>query len=550
MSAATVTSTTSPRSRGRIAWRILATPLALAVVVGILAVYLGSQDLDSIERQSLDLAVIRRALIVHVELTAISTALVIAIAVPLGIALTRPAARRIAPLALGVANIGQAVPSIGVLALFAIVVGLGWSGVIFALVLYSMLSVLRNTIVGLEGIDPAIVEAARGMGMSKLRTLRRIELPLALPVMLAGIRTALILNVGTVTLASFTLGAPPDGSGGLGEIINSGLRLGRLDTVVLAGAVLTAVLALLVDCWQGWSRMCCDREEFENNIGRQERMSGIAKKSLVTALLVLAVVVVAGCGGGDSGGGEKAEGGSASEVDLSGSSFTVGSKEFTEQLILGQITIGALQAAGAETKDQTGLEGSVAARSALTSGDIDMYWEYTGTAWVDYLKNEEGIPDEKGQYEAVKKADAAKGVSWTDLAPANDTYAFAVRSETGTALDKVESISELAELAKSEPDLATLCVGEGVRQPTRRPAGGRKDLRLRISPRSGLPGRRLGRLRPGWQGRPLRHRLGVQHRRPDPVGEPCAFSKTTRNSSRSSTWRSPCASRCLKSTRS
>jgi osmoprotectant transport system permease protein len=85
------------------------------------------------------------------------------------------------------------------------------------------------------------------MGMSKWRTLRRIELPLAVPVMLAGIRTALILNVGTVTLATFTLGAPPDGSGGLGEIINSGLRLGREDTVVLAGAVLTAVLALFID---------------------------------------------------------------------------------------------------------------------------------------------------------------------------------------------------------------------------------------------------------------------------------------------------------------
>lgn len=231
----------------RVPWRLIATPLALAVVLGALALYLGSDDLDSIERQNLSLDVIRRALVVHLELTAISTALVIAIGIPLGIALTRPAVRRAAPLALGVANVGQAVPSIGILALFAMLVGLGWTGVVVALVLYSLLSVLRNTIVGLEGVDPATIEAARGMGMSRMRTLRKIELPLAVPVMLAGIRTALILNVGTVTLATFTLGAPPDGSGGLGEIINSGLRLGRLDTVVLAGGVLTAVLALLVD---------------------------------------------------------------------------------------------------------------------------------------------------------------------------------------------------------------------------------------------------------------------------------------------------------------
>jgi len=231
----------------RIGWRIVVTPLLLAAVVGALALYLSGRDLDSIEQRNLSLDVIARALWVHVQLTAISTAIVIAIAVPLGILLTRPAARRIAPAIVGVANVGQAVPSIGVLALFAMVVGLGRGGVIFALVLYSLLSVLRNTMAGLEGIDRSVVEAARGMGMSKLRTLRKIELPLAVPVMLAGIRTALILNVGTVTLATFTLGAPPDGSGGLGELINSGLRLGRLDTVVLAGAVLTAVLALLVD---------------------------------------------------------------------------------------------------------------------------------------------------------------------------------------------------------------------------------------------------------------------------------------------------------------
>jgi len=229
------------------AWRVAVTPLLLAGVVAALTIYLTSRELDSMEQRQLELDVIARAFSTQIQLVAVSTAIVIAIAVPLGILLTRPFARPITPPVLALANIGQAVPSIGVLALFAVLIGLGREGVIFALVLYCMLSVLRNTMVGLQQVDPALIEAARGMGMSKRRTLRKVELPLAVPVMLAGIRTALIINVGTATLATFTLGAPPDGSGGLGELINAGLRLDRIDTLVLTGAVLSAVLALFLD---------------------------------------------------------------------------------------------------------------------------------------------------------------------------------------------------------------------------------------------------------------------------------------------------------------
>ena len=228
-------------------WRVAVTPLILAAVVGALAIYLGGRGLDSMESRQLALDWIARAVWTQVQLVAISTVIVIAIAVPLGIMLTRPFARAVTPPILAAANIGQAIPSLGVLALFALVFGLGREGVIFALVLYCLLSVLRNTMVGLQQVDPALIEAARGMGMSKLRTLRKVELPLAVPVMLAGIRTALIINVGTATLATYSLGAPPDGSGGLGELINAGLRLDRIDTLVLTGAVLSAVLALLLD---------------------------------------------------------------------------------------------------------------------------------------------------------------------------------------------------------------------------------------------------------------------------------------------------------------
>ncbi len=229
------------------ALRNLVTPALLVAVCGALALYLDGRQLDAQEAPLLTMDVILRATWVQIQLVLISTALVIAIAVPLGILLTRPFAQSLAPPILGVASIGQAVPSIGVLALFAVAIGLGRQGVIFALVLYCVLSVLRNTMIGLQQVDPALIEAARGMGMSRRRVLRRVELPLAVPVMLAGIRTALIINVGSATLATYTLGGAADGSNGLGYLIDVGLRLDRLDTLVLAGGLLTAVLALTLD---------------------------------------------------------------------------------------------------------------------------------------------------------------------------------------------------------------------------------------------------------------------------------------------------------------
>jgi glycine betaine/choline ABC-type transport system substrate-binding protein len=132
-------------------------------------------------------------------------------------------------------------------------------------------------------------------------------------------------------------------------------------------------------------------------------------------------------------------------VDLSGASLTVGSKEFTEQLILGNMTKFALEEAGAEVDDQIGLVGSTAVRDALTSGEIDLYWEYLGTGWVTYLENEEAIPDPQEQFEAVRDADAANGVTWLEPAPFNNTYAIATTDETAEELG-ISSISDIREM--------------------------------------------------------------------------------------------------------
>jgi osmoprotectant transport system permease protein len=218
-------------------------PGLLAAVCVALYAWVQGKELDSIERRLVNADVIRDALVEHVKLTVVSTFFVVLIAVPLGILLTRTFAKWFTPAVIGLANVGQMVPSIGVLVLLALTWTIGFRPAVVALVAYSVLPVLRNTMVGLQQVDRTLIEAARGMGMSKLRVLLRIELPLAVPVILAGVRTALVINVGTATLATFV------NAGGLGNVISGGLSTSR-DTVIITGAILTATLALLVD-WVG-----------------------------------------------------------------------------------------------------------------------------------------------------------------------------------------------------------------------------------------------------------------------------------------------------------
>ncbi len=219
-------------------------PALLAAVLVGLYLYVSGQQLDSIEQRRVNLAVITSRIAQHLQLTVVSTVFVLMIAIPLGILLTRPFARRVTPPAITTFNIGQALPSIGLVALFAVVWDIGFAPAVVALVAYSTLPVLRNTMVGLQQVDPFVIESGRGMGMTKTGVLTRIELPLAVPVILAGVRTALVINVGTATLATFI------GAGGLGDIINTGLVQSR-PLVTLVGSVLTAVLALAIDYLAG-----------------------------------------------------------------------------------------------------------------------------------------------------------------------------------------------------------------------------------------------------------------------------------------------------------
>lgn len=194
--------------------------------------------------------------------------------------------------------------------------------------------------------------------------------------------------------------------------------------------------------------------------------------------LVLAVVMLMGlaaCGGGEEGGGgdgsegagaaaEGSEGGGgdsqliSDNYDLSGVTVRIGAKDFTEQLILGQIARQALEAAGAEVDLTENLPSPAGARDALLAGEVDAAWEYTGTAWINYLNNDEPIDDPMEQFEAVKEADLEENnIFWTDPAPFDDTYGIATRREFADE-NSLSTLADVAEFIEANPDQATLCL--------------------------------------------------------------------------------------------
>lgn len=197
-------------------------------------------DLDDTTRAILDIEKLQNQLVETIILGFSSSVLVILVAVPVGIAVTRKGLPRLKSFLVGSLGLGQAIPAYGLIVIFFTWFGAGLTTVILALATFSLLPVLRNTIVGLEQVDQAVIEAGRGMGYTRRQVLFEIELPLAVPVIIAGVRTAIVINIGMAAFA-FLIGA-----GGLGETINSGLKLDR-NAAILIGAVLVAILALVFD---------------------------------------------------------------------------------------------------------------------------------------------------------------------------------------------------------------------------------------------------------------------------------------------------------------
>nr|WP_225910949.1 ABC transporter permease [Dermacoccus sp. Tok2021] len=222
---------------------IFGLPVLILVIFGAWVIWRQTADLDPIEARQLDWSTLRKLGWEHIKVTFVATFFVLATALPIGVALTRPKLRRFSGPVVAFANAGQATPVIGLIVLLALWIGFTFWVAVLALAIYAFLPVLRNTIVGLQQVDPTLVEAARGMGMSQMKTLATVELPLAAPVIMAGVRTALVLLVGTASFATFI------NAGGLGALIQAGINLFRYP-ILVSGAILIALLALVFE-WAG-----------------------------------------------------------------------------------------------------------------------------------------------------------------------------------------------------------------------------------------------------------------------------------------------------------
>ena len=348
----------------------------------------------------------------HVMLVAISTLAAIAAGVPLGIfAARRP--RLSAPL-VGVANLVQTVPSLAMFGFLLPVPFLGGVGprtAIVVLILYGLLPIIRTTIAGLQGIDRAIREAGTAMGMTRGELLRQVELPLAVPSIVAGIRVAAVVGVGSATIAAAI------GAGGLGEYIYRGLSMVD-STVILAGAIPAAILALAIDGGLLW----LERSLAARRGGGRRRMAASAAAA-AAAIVLLASATTLISGRRDA--------------------IVVGSKNFTEQLILGEIVSQAIErGTGFPVDRRLKHGGTLICERALASGDIDVYVEYTGTA-LTAVFHQPLAGDTAAVLQTVRDAYARTGRTLLEPLGFNNTFTILVRGAEARRL-QLKTIDDAA----------------------------------------------------------------------------------------------------------
>lgn len=354
----------------------------------------------------------------HVRVSVTALALGLAVSLPLAIAARNRQVLRGA--LLGLASIVQTVPGLALLALFyplllaLAALSLSWFGfgfsafgflpAVLALALYSMLPVLRNTITGLQGVDAAILEAAQGVGMTPRQSLFTVELPLALPVMMAGIRTAAVWVIGTATLST------PIGQTSLGNYIFAGLQTQNW-VFVLFGCLSAAVLALAVD------QLLALIENGLRNRGRvRATLGGIGIAALVAATLV-------------------------PTMTRSQTNYIIGAKTFTEQYVLSALIAQRLRAAGLSASSREGL-GSNVIFEALASNDIDVYVDYSGTLWANQFQRNEIKPRQEVLAE-LKTTLAKQNITLLGELGFENAYALVMPRKRAEQLG-IRSIADLA----------------------------------------------------------------------------------------------------------
>jgi len=356
----------------------------------------------------------------HLLLAFAALALGIVLSLPLAVwSARRP---RVGRVALGFASLVQTIPSLALLALFyplllslsSLVGGgipaLGFLPSLLALTLYALLPILRNGVTGLLGIDPAVIEAADGVGMTPWQKLRLVEAPLVAPVLMAGIRTAAVWTIGAATLST-TVGQPS-----LGDMIFAGLQTQNW-ALVLAGCFAAAALALAVDALLG---------VVEHGIARRK------KGQAWIALGVLAAGVLAAL---------------TPMIPAARPTVTIGAKGFSEQYILARVIGHRLEAAGYRVRYKEGL-GSGVMFAALTSSDIDVAVDYTGTIWTNEMKRSDSPPRD-AMLAAIGKWENGQGLNLLGRLGFENAYAFAMRGDRAKAL----GIASLDDLVRQAPNL-------------------------------------------------------------------------------------------------
>jgi len=357
----------------------------------------------------------------HIFLVFVSTGAAVLLGVPLGVLLTRK--KRLQAPVLGVANVMQTIPSLalfGLLIPLPLIGGIGARTAIIALALYSFLPVIRNTVTGISGVDPKVREAATAMGMTDWQILKMVELPLAAPVILTGIRVAVVIAVGVATVAAAV------GAGGLGTYIFRGLRQND-NNLLLAGALFSALLALAADFALGQFGKAFD---FRNRVSPARRkFVPLAATAMVALLLGLSFIPNY----------FKSETSNFTS-GLQNQKIRVGSKDFTESVILAEMLAQILEKKGVAVERQFELGGNLA-HDALLANQIDVYPEYTGTAFTAILKHQP-VTNPRQVYELTRREYAEKFA--LDLSPPlgfSNGFAILVRGDAARRLN-LKTISD------------------------------------------------------------------------------------------------------------
>lgn len=384
--------------------------------------------IDSIKEQILSLSW------EHIELTLFSVILAIVIAVPLGILISY--LKKLTKPVLGVANIVQAIPSLALLGFAIPFLGIGSRPAIFMVILYSLLPIIKNTYTGIQSIPSQTIEAATGIGMSKAQILLKVQIPMALPIIMAGVRISAVTAVGLMTIAAFI------GAGGLGYLVYSGIRTSN-NMQILAGAIPACILALIIDTFMGVLERIVVPKGLA--VGNGNGQKPVRKTTKVIVGILAFCLLFASIGSRVLSSFQKTE------------ALKIGSSDMSEQLIVANMYADMIEAkTDYEVERNLSLGGVQICFSALQSDEINMYVDYTGTLYGDVLKQPSNNDSEDVYQKSKKMLKEQYNFDLLDQTNFNDTYTFTVRKDTAKeyGLKTVSDLEKVSSKLTITPTLA------------------------------------------------------------------------------------------------